>query len=600
MLYPKANKARTILSLNGDWRFKLDDGTGLSQHWEQQPLSNPELISVPASYNDQRDRREYREHCGWAFYETTFVVPGFFNEQRLFLRMDAVTHDAMVWLDGQLLCTHKGGFLPFESEITHLVKPGQSCRLTIAADNRVNHATLPVGCEGATAFFGSDNPGVPSIDAAKAWRKPQNIPNFDFFNFAGINRPVRVYTTPREYIKDMTLIPGVDGADGILRYQVEISDNSGDLTVEVLDAQGNVVAGGKGGAGELRIPNAELWWPWPKKPYLYTFRASYGQDVYEQTFGIRTVKVEGQRFLINGEPFYFKGFGKHEDSFFHGRGFDPCLNMKDAGLLHWINANSFRTSHYPYAEEMYDLCDKEGIVIIDETPAVGINGGGNENPYNYPLKDYHEQVLRELIARDKNHPCVVMWSLGNEPDTEHFPQEAYDYWQPLYELAHRLDPQSRPVTLVCCQNDYTRDIITRAMDVVCINRYYGWYNLSGDLDAACYALNQELDFWQEQLKPVMMTEYGADAIPGIHNTVAEMFSEEYQAEYLERINAELDKRAFFIGEQVWNFADFATIQGCMRADGNRKGVFTRDRRPKLAAHCLRRRWRDVPNFGYKK
>ena len=84
-----------------------------------------------------------------------------------------------------------------------------------------------------------------------------------------------------------------------------------------------------------------------------------------------------------------------------------------------------------------------------------------------------------MIHRDKNHPCVVLWSLGNEPDLEHFPQDAYDYWHPLYELAHQLDPQNRPVTLVCCQNDYTKDITTRTMDIVCINRYYGWYNLSG-------------------------------------------------------------------------------------------------------------------------
>ena len=166
-------------------------------------------------------------------------------------------------------------------------------------------------------------------------------------------------------------------------------------------------------------------------------------------------------------------------------------------------------------------------------------------------------------------------------------------------ISHDLDPQNRPVTFVCCQNDYTRDIVTRTMDVVCLNRYYGWYNLSGDLDAACYGLNLELDFWELQGKPVMFTEYGADAMPGVHMTVPEMFSEEYQAEYLDRIDRELDKRSFFIGEQVWNFADYATIQGCMRVDGNRKGVFTRDRRPKLAAHFLRKRWADIPNFGYK-
>ena len=201
-------------------------------------------------------------------------------------------------------------------------------------------------------------------------------------------------------------------------------------------------------------------------------------------------------------------------------------------------------------------------MIIDETTAVGLNMGGNGNPYACGTGEHHEQVIKDLIKRDKNHPCVVMWSLGNEPDLEHYPQEAYDYWHPLYELAHREDPQDRPVTLVCCQNDYTKDITTRTMDVVCLNRYYGWYNL------------------------------GHQMVPG-------MFSEEYQDQYYERINCENDKRPFFIGEQIWNFADFVTVQGPMRVGGNRKGIFTRERTPKLAAHGLRRRWNGIPNFGYK-
>lgn len=175
----------------------------------------------------------------------------------------------------------------------------------------------------------------------------------------------------------------------------------------------------------------------------------------------------------------------------------------------------------------------------------------------------------------------------------------YEYWHPLYEQAHALDPQNRPVTLVCCQNDYTRDITTRTMDVVCLNRYYGWYNLSGDLDAACAALNEELDFWAGQGKPVLFTEYGADTVNGLHDACAGMFSEEYQAEYYARMGAEFDKRPFFIGELIWNFADFATIQGPMRVGGNRKGALTRDRRPKLAAHLLRRRWAEIPGVGYK-
>ena len=177
-------------------------------------------------------------------------------------------------------------------------------------------------------------------------------------------------------------------------------------------------------------------------------------------------------------------------------------------------------------------------MVIDETPAVGIGAGAACDPYKtFPLKNYHSAVLKAMIDRDKNHPCVVLWSLGNEPDTEHFPESARDYWRPLYEQAHAQDPQGRPVTMVCCQNDYTKDITTRTMDVVCINRYYGWYNLSGDLDNASYAFRQELDFWKGIDKPLILSEYGADTVAGLHGVAPEMFTEEFQVEYYKAINA---------------------------------------------------------------
>lgn len=408
---------------------------------------------------------------------------------------------------------------------------------------------------------------------------------------------MKLYTTPKSYISDVALVTDVDGSRGIVHYEVS-TIGARTVHVQIRDAHGVTVASCTGTAGNVVIPDAVLWQP--GKAYLYTVRVTFGEDTYNQTFGIRTVEVRGTEVLINGAPFYFKGFGKHEDSFFRGRGMDECLNVKDVSLIHWLGANSFRTSHYPYAEEMYDLCDREGIVIIDEVPAVGIGCGADTDPYHtLKIKSHHEDVIREMISRDKNRPSVVMWSIANEPDTEHFPQSACDYFYPLYELAHACDPQNRPVTLICCQNDYTKDRITRMMDVVCLNRYYGWYNLSGDLDAACDALNTELDFWEKIGKPVMFTEYGADTYPGIHNTNGEMFSEEFQMDYFARLDAQLDKRKFFIGEQIWNFADFSTIQGPMRVDGNKKGILTRDRRPKLAAHFLRRRWRNIPDFGYK-
>lgn len=597
MLNPKMNESRCVVELNGIWDFALSGPDTYEEKWMGEALTDPIPMAVPASYNDQKDDQNLRAHYGWVIYQRKFCTPFLREGQHLFLRFAAVTHGAVVYLNGKLLGSHKGGFLPFEFEITPLCTGGENL-LCVAVDNRVNFSTLPVGNENNIAFFGSDNPGVPSIELAKQRCKPQNKPNFDFFNYAGITRPVKLYTTPASYIRDIRLVTGLEAGDGILDYQVDTLGD-GEVSIRVLDAKNNVVAQGTGKTGQLRIPKAETWEP--GHPYLYRARVTCGEDVYEQPFGVRTVEVRGTQFLLNGKPFYFKGFGKHEDSFFRGRGMDECVNVKDASLIHWLHANSFRTSHYPYAEEMYDLCDREGILIIDEVPAVGINCGGAQNPYEVmTIKEHHRQVIREMIARDKNHPSVVMWSIANEPDTEHFPQAAYDYFYPLYQLAHDCDPQNRPVTLVCCQNNYTADIITRAMDVCCLNRYYGWYNLSGDLDAACDALNTELDFWAEIGKPVMFTEYGADTYPGIHNVNGEMFSEEYQAEFFRRTNEEFDKRDFFIGEQLWNFADFSTIQGPMRVDGNRKGILTRDRRPKLAAHYLRSRWGSIPDFGYKK
>lgn len=586
MLYPQSNAARTVLDLSGVWDFRLSQDSP----WQS--------IAVPASYNDQSADPAFRTHVGLAWYRTRLTVPALLKGQRAVLRFDAVTHNARVFLDGKLLCEHRGGFLPFEADLTPLDLWGRTVEILVEVDNRISHRTLPVGNEGGTAFFGSDNPGIPSVEAGKQRQREQgiNLPNFDFFNYAGITRPVRLYTTPASYIRDVTLVPSMDGT---VRYSADVA-GQGEASVTVLDADGREVAHGEGAQGVLRVENPRLWEPYPGTPYLYVARFRFGQDVYEESFGIRQVEVRGCQFLINGKPFHFHGPCKHEDSPFHGRGMDQCLNVTDLSLFHWLHANAFRTSHYPYAEEMYRLCDREGIVVIAETPAVGISAGP-VNPYEWGTAEYHAQVLRDMIARDKNHPCVVLWSLGNEPNTDNFPEAAYAYWRPLYELAHKLDPQNRPVTLVGCQNDYTKDLTIPSMDVVCINRYYGWYNLSGDLETAAWAFRKELDYWAKVNKPTILSEYGADTVAGLHGAVPEMFTEEFQVAFYQAMNACLDERPFVVGETPWNFADFNTQPSPMRSGGNRKGLFTRDRRPKMAAHYFRKRWENFTkeNAGIK-
>ena len=182
-MYPQTNAVRSVRDLSGVWDFRFN----ANEPWQP--------IAVPASYNDQSPDPEFRRHYGMAYYRTTFTVP---EGARRVLRFDAVTHNAVVRLNGQEIVTHRGGFLPFEADITALAKPGDTVTLEVEVDNRIGHGTLPVGNEGGTAFFGSDNAGIPAVEAGKARQQMQgvNLPNFDFFNYAGITRPVRLYTTP--------------------------------------------------------------------------------------------------------------------------------------------------------------------------------------------------------------------------------------------------------------------------------------------------------------------------------------------------------------------------------------------------------------------
>ena len=598
MLYPIMTVSREMIDLQGVWHFKLDQGTGMKDRWFERPLQQTIPMPVPASYNDLYEGTAFRDHIGWVWYEREIVVPEHCLTQRLVLRFGSVTHAAKVYLNGQLVVEHTGGFTPFEAEINGFVRGGKN-RLTVAVNNILDYTTLPVG-----NYQEEDIPGKGKMVT--------DTPNFDFFNYAGIQRPVKLYTTPTTYIRDITLSTEVQGTNARVGYTIETRGEA-EVRVSLHDETGASVASGTGASGQLSIEGVHLWQP--LHAYLYTCVVELWQqgrriDTYEQPLGVRTIAVKDGKFLINGKPFYFKGFGKHEDSSVHGRGFDEALNVKDLNLLHWIGANSFRTSHYPYSEELMRLADREGFVVIDEVPAVGLHlnfgffGGGGRARQTWKelgTKEQHEQVIRELIARDKNHPCVVMWSIANEPASEE--EGAHEYFQPLVQLARDLDPQQRPITIVIhLMATPDKDKVSDLVDVLALNRYYGWYVQGGQLEAAKALLRAELTAWNRlwPSKPMMFTEYGADTIAGFHDTTPVMFSEEYQVECLQANHEVIDEFPTFIGEQVWHFADFQTSQGIMRVQGNKKGVFTRERKPKMAAHMLQERWKRIPDFGYKR
>ncbi|KAA8786958.1 beta-glucuronidase [Paenibacillus amylolyticus] len=595
MLYPILTETRNLIDLNGIWNFKLDAGEGFQENWQKEKLQDPMRMAVPASYNDIGVSATIRDHVGWVWYEREITLPSVMSEERVVLRFGSVTHLAKVYVNGEFVTQHKGGFLPFEAEINRYLHKGKN-RLTVAVNNIVDETTLPVG-------------SIIEKQHSNGQTTVHNLPNFDFFNYAGLHRPVKIYTTPTTYVKDVTIVTELDGQ---VQYSIDVV-GSASVKAKIIDESGSLVAASEGESGTMIISDVRLWEP--LNAYLYTLRVELeteGEtiDVYEQPFGVRSVEVKEGKFLINDKPFYFKGYGKHEDTTIHGRGFNEAANVLDFNLMKWSGANSFRTAHYPYSEEVMRLADREGFVVIDEVAAVGMHlsmlvvhrGGVLKNTWDeLDTFEHHQDDIRELIQRDKNHPCVVMWNIANEPASEE--KGAYEYFKPLIDLTRELDPQKRPVTIVTqMESSPEKDQIAEMLDILTFNRYYGWYVDGGDLDAAKEKLRAEFNGWLKRCpnKPFMMTEYGADTVAGLHDVEPVMFTEEYQVEFYKANHEVFDEFEHFVGEQVWNFADFATSQGIIRVQGNKKGIFTRDRKPKAIAHELKRRWTSIPDFYYKR
>ncbi len=580
MLFPQSNPYRQVIDLSGLWDFRFDPGDeGLKNNW-QTGLSDSRPIAVPASWNDQFE--DGRDFLGPAWYKTDFDSPPGWEGKRFLLRFGSVNYLSEVWLNGQSIGTHEGGHLPFEFDVTALVKPAGN-RLVVRVDGNLSFDRVPPGnvTGEAADFFGSHAGNYPQTQ-------------FDFFPYCGIQRPVLLYAIPPDALVDIAVQTDIVG---LSRGKVSVRmKQERDLPGQArLHLQGHGFTStleipfvGKDADAAFEVEGAALWSP--DSPNLYKLRAEIirqgkSTDAYSLNIGIRTVKVEGDRLLLNGKPVYLKGFGRHEDFPVVGRGYLPAVMIKDYALMDWIGANSFRTTHYPYSEQMLDLADRLGYLVIDETPAVGLyfQEEGLEH-----RRDLCSQYVREMIERDRNHPSVIMWSVANEPHSTY--PAARSFFEQIIHEVKTMD-STRPVTLVSFLG-VTEDAF-EFCDVVCLNRYLGWYSLGGELEKAFAALSTELDGLHEKFpKPLLLTEFGADAIPGYHAQPPEMFSEEYQAEMLAGYIHCLRQKSYVVGEHVWNLCDFKTSQGITRVGAlNHKGVFTRDRRPKMAAHRLRTLWK---------
>lgn len=590
-LYPVQNPARSVQSLDGLWRFAFDPkAEGEAAGWTK-ALPHPISMPVPASFSDFFTTHEERDYVGDFWYETDFFLPQQFPE-KVYVRFGSVTHRAVIYCNGVEVARHEGGFLPILADVTAAARRGQNNRITVRANNELSESTLPCGTQKVLA----------------GGRKISK-PYFDFYNYSGIQRSVWLVGTPAEAITDYSLSYELEGADALVHYTVE-GGGSRPIHVSMVDAEGNTVAQGNGSTGTLRVTNAHLWQV--RNAYLYRFviEAGEGYDRYEEKVGIRTVKIDGPHILINGKPVYLKGFGKHEDFDIIGRGFSWAVAKRDFECMKWTGANCFRTSHYPYAEEWYQMADEEGFLIIDEVPAVGMMrsthnfaaaGTGQytyffETPTVPELLKNHKQQVSEMMARDKNHACVIAWSLFNEPETTS--EYARNYFSEVFAHARALDPQHRPLTGAFEKNSAPDKCRCYDLcDMICLNRYYGWYISGGpEIEEAEEKFRAEMDKWAAKKLnvPFVFTEFGTDTLATEHKLPSVMWSQEYQDEYLERNFGVFDSYDFVQGELVWNFADFQTTEGIMRVNGNKKGIFTRQRQPKDAAFVFKRRWESLP------
>ncbi|CAG9854510.1 unnamed protein product [Phyllotreta striolata] len=582
ILYPRESASREKVSLDGLWHFSLSTNgsnpkDGLTGNVDDHDIS---LMPVPSSFNDIPTTLEARDHLGPVLYERTFRVPSRWKSSRIWLRFGSVCYSAKVYINGELAASHEIGHLPFAAEITSFLTDEENT-VRVIVDTTLNQTTIPQG----------------SIDTLPGGRK-QLTYTFDFYNYGGIDRPVFLYTTPILYIDDIDIYTTVSGTTGVVNYNVQVSgaaDSKAEINykIHIMDKNKKVIVSSDSKQAELKIPNANLWWPYlmsDNPGYLYTLRVQLEDsshkliDSYDHPFGIRQIEYNNKSVTINGKPIYIRGFGRHEDSDIRGKGLDLPLIIRDHNLIKWIGANAYRTSHYPYAEEIMDLADSLGIMIIDEVPAVNTENFSND------LLENHKRSLTQLYSRDKNRPAVVMWSIANEPRTQLAASE--DYYRHVSAHIKSYDV-SRPIT-IANMYEYDVDHSGQFLDVLGVNKYAAWYQNTGDLDTINPTVTTLARGWHNKHnKPVLFTEYGADTLEGYHILPDFVWSEEFQVKLMaEHFKAfdELRAEGWFIGEMIWNFADFKTANDVKRVGGNKKGVFTRQRQPKNSAHFLRKRY----------
>lgn len=591
-----------------------------------------QAVSVPHSWNrvgqyeaqtgvtPAQHSIDKKQGVGW--YRLDLKSPNLPDGRRAFLEFDAASRMAQVWLNGQEVGRHAGGFSRFRIDVTQSIRPGQSNRLVVRVDN-----------------------SAPAPDSATADILPLTG---DFFVQGGLYRPVRLIITSAAHFDLMD-----DGGSGVYAQTDQITPKSAEigltarlrndgvrtkglrLTTRLIDARGRTAAKASSNAmvtgaslvearQVLHVPSPRLW-QGTRSPYLYRLvselRDTRGNllDRREQDFGIRQIRIDPNRGLIlNSKPTPLHGVGLHQD--FMPTGW--AMSEKDVGgviaNLRDMGANTLRLAHYQHGETIHKLADRYGLILWDEIPLVTAWTTRNgQSQASEGLVANARQQLRELIAQNRNHPSVAVWGIANEVDfgpnrpgflnngTTTAP-DPRPLVRDLNVLSHQLDP-SRPTALATCCEDRGMDQIPAVADITDVsgaNRYFGWYYDRAE------GLGPHLDQLHAKRpnQPLAVTEYGGGGALSLHTDNVDggpvdaggrVQPEEYQAALHERLWPQLAARPYLWATWIWNGYDFGSTA---RREGdatdiNTKGLISYDGAIKKDAfYYYRAQWSDQPTL----
>jgi beta-glucuronidase len=570
---------RPQTSLDGDWHYLVDPYfTGLYNfHHEEkkdgwfrkqsfEPGSNKLLeydydksptLRVPGDWNTQTDRLFFYEGPIWYERDFTFHPTA---GKKVFLHIGAANYKSLFWVNGTKVCQHEGGFTTFDCDVTSALKDGAN--FVIAAVDNTRQAD-----------------GVPTLQT-------------DWWNYGGLTRSVSLIELPDTYITGYDL--HIDRANrNKIEGWVQLAGATAPETVNVDIPELNLhttTRTNATGRASISVPvtNIQLWSP--ETPKLYKIDLAAGSDVLHEEMGFKTIQTHGTEILLNGKPIFLRGVSIHAEAPYRtGRAYSEKDMETLLGWAKELGCNYVRLAHYPHDEKMTRLADRMGILVWSEVP--GYWALQFDNPAVYAKE---KQQLTEEISRDRNRVSIALWSVANEtPNTPARTQ----YLTNMANEARTLDPERLVTAALLVRSGgpnikVVDDPLGKALDVLGINEYIGWYEgAPQDADRTTWNIAYQ--------KPVIVSEFGGDAKAGLHGTADQRWTEEYQASIYDHTLPMFAKVPQVRGMSPWVLMDFRSpsrqLPG-IQDYFNRKGLVSDQGQKKLAFSVLQKAYKS----GYGK